>query len=58
MQSSTYGTNTAWNTCTLNTSKKKLLIKKYKIQSTQARAGVYFNHTSIIIFFLPGINNS
>ena len=56
MQSPTYGTNTAWNTCTLNTSKKKLLIKK--IQSTPARAGVYFNHTSIIIFFLPGINNS
>ena len=40
MQSSTYGTNTAWNTCTLNTSKKKPLIKKIQntVNSSQGRS--------------------
>ena len=45
MQSSTYGTNTAWNTCTLNTSKKKLLIKK-NTKYSQLQPGQEFISTT------------
>ena len=57
MQSSTYGTNTAWNTRTLNTSKKTSYKKiQNTVNSSQGRnlfqPHIYNN------FFLPGINNS
>lgn len=58
MQSSTYGTNTAWNTCTLNTSKKKLLIKKIQNTVNCSQGRSLFQPHIYNNFFLPGINNS